>query len=52
VVMAEGVEHLIQHPKQIHVDQEWESLHSVEAVDADGNRHIILLKDALSLSAP
>ncbi len=52
VVMAEGVEHLIRHPKQIHVDQEWESLHSVEAVDADSNRHIILLKDALSLPAP
>jgi hypothetical protein len=52
VVMAEGIEHLIQHPKQIHVDQELDSLHSIEAVDADSNHHIILLKDSLSLPAP
>jgi hypothetical protein len=33
-------------------DQELDSLHSIEAVDADSNHHIILLKDSLSLPAP
>jgi hypothetical protein len=51
-VMVEGLEHHIPHPKQVHVDHDLEWLHSVEAVDAEGNRHIIVLKDALALPAP
>jgi hypothetical protein len=51
-VVVEGLEHLIHHPKQIHVDHDMEWLHSVEAVDAEGNRHIIVLKDSLVLPAP
>lgn len=51
-VIAEGVDHLIQHPKQIHIDHEVDWLLSVEAIDAEDNRHIILLKDPLSLPAP
>jgi hypothetical protein len=52
IVTAESIEHWIRHPKQIHIDQDMQALHSIEAVDADNNRHIILLKDALSLPAP
>jgi hypothetical protein len=51
-VAVEGIEHNIQHPKQIHVEQDMESLHSIEAVDADGDHHILLLKDPLSLPGP
>jgi hypothetical protein len=50
-VIAEGVDHLIRHPKQIHIDHEMDWLHSVEAVDADDNRHIILLNNPLALPA-
>jgi hypothetical protein len=50
-VIAEGVDHLIRHPKQIHVDHELDWLHSIEAVDAENNRHIILLKGPLALPA-
>ena len=51
-VIAEGVDHLIRRPKQIHIDHEIDWLHSIEAIDADDVRHIILLKDPLSLTAP
>ena len=51
-VVAEGVDHLIRHPKQIHVDQEPGWLRSVEAIDAEDNHHIILLKSPLALPAP
>jgi hypothetical protein len=51
-VIAEGVDHLIRHPKQIHIDQEVDWLLSIEAIDAEDNRHIVLLKNPLSLPAP
>jgi hypothetical protein len=50
-VVLEGIVHNIQHPKQIHVEQDVETLHSVEVVDAEGERHILILKDPLSLPA-
>ncbi len=50
-VAVEGIEHNIQHPKQIHVEQDVESLYSIEAVDAEGEHHILLLKDPLRLPA-
>ena len=49
-VMVEGIEHNIQHPKQINVEQDIESLYSVEVVDAEGEHHILCLKDPLRLS--
>jgi hypothetical protein len=51
-IAVEGVEHNIQHPKQIHVEQDVETLYSIQAVDAEGDHHILLLKDPLSLPAP
>lgn len=51
-VTLEGIEHNIQHPKQIHVEQDVESVYSIEAVDAEGEHHILLLRDPLSLPAP
>jgi hypothetical protein len=50
-VMVEGVEHNIQHPKQINVEQDVEALYSIEVVDAGGEHHILRLKDPLRLSA-
>jgi hypothetical protein len=51
-VIAEGVDHLIRHPKQIHIDHELEWLLNIEAIDAEDNRHVVLLKNPLSLPAP
>lgn len=52
VVAVEGLEHLIRDPRQIHVDQEADSLLSFEAVDAGGDHHIVVLKDPLRLPPP
>ena len=51
-VVAEGLDHLIRHPTQIHVDRDMDWLHSLEVIDAEGNHHIIMLKDPLALPAP
>lgn len=48
-VVVEGIEHNIQHPQQIHVEQDVETLHSIEVKDAAGEQHILLLKDSLRL---
>jgi hypothetical protein len=51
-VLVEGIEHNIQHPQQIYVEQDVEAVHSIEIKDASGAHHILLLKDPLRLSAP
>jgi hypothetical protein len=51
-VVMEGIEHNIQHPQEIHVEQDVETLHSIEVKDASGEQHILLLKDPLRLPAP
>ena len=51
-IFAERLEHVISHPKEVYVDYELEWVHSIEVVDAEGDRHIIVLKDALRLPAP
>lgn len=50
-VAVEGIEHNIQHPQQIYVEQDVETLHSIEVDDASGEHHILLLKDPLRLPA-
>jgi len=52
VVAVEGLEHLIRRPQEIYVDQDADTLRSFEAIDADGQRHIVLLKDPLRLPSP
>lgn len=51
-VFMEGLEHRIRHPRLIHVDDDLEVLHSVEAVDAEGNHHIVQLSEPLRLPPP
>lgn len=48
-VALEGLQHNIQHPKQIHVEQDVETLYSIEVVDAGGEHHLLILKDPLRL---
>ncbi len=48
-VVTDAVDHLIHHPRNIYVDDTVEGLHSVEVIDADGNKQIIMLKAPLKL---
>ena len=48
----EGVEHLIQGPREVYVEEDDDGLHSIEVVDGDGHRHIVRLRAALALPSP
>jgi hypothetical protein len=51
-VALDGLDHMIQKPREIYVDDGAGSLASVEIVDGDGNRQIITLKQPLALPPP
>jgi hypothetical protein len=51
-VALEGVDHLINRPREVWVEAEGQNLSSIEIVDANGDRQIITLKDPLMLPAP
>lgn len=48
-VSLEALDHLIQHPQEIYVDDGAEGLQSVEIIDADNNKQIIRLRQPLPL---
>lgn len=50
-LFGDDFEHIIRHPKEVHIDHEVEWVHGIEVVDRDGERHIIVLKDPLLLPA-
>jgi hypothetical protein len=51
-VALEGVDHLINHPREVWVEAQGVDVSSIEIVDANGARQIIMLKDPLMLPAP
>jgi hypothetical protein len=51
-VIGEDLEHNIAHPTQISVDEELDSVRSLEVVDAAGDHHILKLTDPLLLPPP
>jgi hypothetical protein len=52
-VIVEGhVDHMIQHPKEIHIDEGAAGLQTVLVIDGDGIRHILKFRDPLELPAP
>jgi len=40
-VALDGLDHLIRHPREIYVDETPDGLAMIEAIDADGRKHII-----------
>jgi hypothetical protein len=40
-VALDGMDHMIRHPQEIYVDQTPHGIAVVEAVDADGRKHIV-----------
>lgn len=51
-IALEGVDHLINKPREVWVEAEGVDLSSVEIVDGEGTRQIIMLKEPLMLPAP
>ena len=50
-VALEGVDHLIEKPREINVDDTGVELNSVEIVDAEGDRQIVRLREPMMLPA-
>jgi len=51
-VIGEPLEHNIRSPREIHIDQELDTVRSLEVVDAAGDHHILRLLEPLRLPAP
>jgi uncharacterized protein DUF5335 len=51
-IALEGLDHLIPKPRQVYVEESGLELSSLEIVDAEGNRQIVVLKDPMMLPAP
>jgi hypothetical protein len=50
--VLEGHDHLIHKPREIYIEGEGLELSSLEVIDADGVRQIVVLRDPLMLPAP
>jgi len=48
-IFSDALEHMIRKPKEIWVDIGVDGLHSMEVVDADDHKQIILLRNDLAL---
>jgi hypothetical protein len=51
-IALEGVDHIINHPRQLSADENRAGLTTLEIKDSDGVQHLVRLKDALALPAP
>jgi hypothetical protein len=51
-IALDGVDHLIHKPHEVYVEEQGLELSSLEVVDADGVRRIVVLRDPLMLPAP
>jgi hypothetical protein len=51
-IALEGVDHLINKPREVWVEENGLELSSLEVIDADDERQIVVLGDPLMLPAP
>ena len=51
-IALEGVDHLIHQPREVYVEQNGLELSSLEVIDAEGVRQIVVLRDPMMLPAP
>jgi len=51
-IALEGLDHIIHEPREVWVEQEGPELSSLEVIDAEGVRQIVVLRDPLMLPAP
>jgi hypothetical protein len=51
-IVLEGLDHMINRPQELHVEDGPAGLASLQVVDADGIRQIITLRDPLMLPPP
>lgn len=52
ISLGDEVDHMIAKPRQIFLEEDGPELSSLEIVDGDGTRQIVMLRDPLLLPAP
>jgi hypothetical protein len=50
-IALEGVDHIIEHPRELSIDGELGNLSALEITDREGVHHLLRLRDALTLPA-
>lgn len=50
-LFIEGLEHRIRHPRTIHIDENFDTVGSFEAIDEEGIHHIVQFRPAIDLRA-
>lgn len=48
-VMAEGLDHMIRHPRDVFVENSGADLHSINVIGSDGSSQIIRFREPLAL---
>ncbi len=51
-IITDRLDHMIRHPREIYVERSVDGLHSMEVVDADGHKQIVVLRPDLALPPP
>ena len=51
-IALDGLDHLIRQPRRISVLEGPHGLESIEIVDAEGNQHVVTLREPLALPSP
>ncbi|HXJ03209.1 MAG TPA: DUF5335 family protein [Micropepsaceae bacterium] len=51
-IALDGVDHIIEHPRQLRADGNFAGLLTLEIRDSGGGQHLVRLKDALALPRP
>ncbi|HEY4264804.1 MAG TPA: DUF5335 family protein [Micropepsaceae bacterium] len=48
-IELEGLDHIINHPQALRIDEDFAGLTTLEIKDGDGIQHVVRLKEALAL---
>ena len=51
-IALEGVDHIIEHPRELSTEEELGTLSALQITDQDGVHHLVRLRDTLALPAP
>lgn len=51
-IALEGLDHLIERPQEVYVEEDPAGLASMEIVDAEGTRQILRMREPVTLPAP
>jgi hypothetical protein len=51
-VALEGVDHIVEHPRELRAETDIGGLQAIQIIDREGMQHLVRLRQALALPAP